>query len=333
VRRIDEYFAEALAMAQSEEVCSRVEKASLCAYRANLSVATMDLKYKSGVCKPYLEGVDVNLLERYAELCAKYNVSMDNERTGIDTYLNNMRQIYVGMPAVCLENDTWRVIVLPESNAKLIEMTYKPTGRDVIQPTRSLDRFRYEEWVRQGDGPKADGIMAYTVIEKSPTKVVVAVTANDGARIERTISLVGNAIHFETVLKAKEARMFDFFVHPEYDAGSGSEDPEEISVYVKAAEWLHANQGWVKAKPTDVQGKVIKEGLKGGAFAYFNQKAGFGVEQRFEPGAFEDLMLFWSPERKQINLEMIPTIKTLQAGAQATYAYEVHYLDKAPTTL
>jgi hypothetical protein len=44
-------------------------------------------------------------------------------------------------------------------------------------------------------------------------------------------------------------------------------------------------------------------------------------------------MLFWSPERKQINLEMIPTIKTLQAGAQATYAYEIHYLDKAPTTL
>jgi hypothetical protein len=333
VRSIDEYFTDALAMARSKEVRSRVEKASLCAYRAILSVATMDLKYKSGVCKPYLEGVDVNLLERYAELCAKYNVTMDNERTGIDTYLNNMRQLYEGMPAVCLENDTWRVLVLPESNAKLVEMTYKPTGRDVIQPARSLDRFRYEEWVRQGDGPKADGIMAYTVIEKSPTKVVVAVTANDGARIERRISLVGNAIHFETVLKAKEARMFDFFVHPEYDAGSGSEDPEEVSIYVKAAEWLHANQGWVKAKPTDVQGKLIKEGLKGGAFAYFNQKAGFGVEQRFEPGAFEDLMLFWSPERIQINLEMIPTIKTLQAGEQATYAYEVRYLDKAPTTL
>ncbi len=332
VRRIDKYFDEALALAQSEKVRSRIEKASLCAYRAKLSVATMDLKYEKGVCKPSLEGVDENLLERYTELCAKYNVSMENERIKIDTYLNNMRKLYAGMTAVRLENDFWRVLVLPESNAKVVEMTYKPTGRDVIQPARSLDRFRFEEWVRQGDGPKADGILAYKVIEESPTKTVVALTAKDGARIERTISLTGDAIYFETALKAKEARAFDFFVHPEYDAGSGSDNPQEVSIYVKAEEWLQANQGWVNAKPTDEQSALIKEGLKGGAFAYFNQKAGFGVEQCFEPGTFEDMMLYWSPERIQINLEMIPTVKTLQAGEQAKFAYEVHYLDKSPVT-
>ena len=77
---------------------------------------------------------------------------------------------------------------------------------------------------------------------------------------------------------------------------------------------------------------MIKKGLKGGAYAYFNHKAGFGVEQRFEPGVFEDLTLFWSPERRQINLEMIPTVKTLQAGDLAKYGYEVHYLDKAPAS-
>ncbi len=320
VKRIDEYFVEALALAQSEEIRSRVEKASLCAYRAMLSVATMDLEYKNGVCKPYLEGVDVDLLERYAELCAMYQVSMENERIGINTYLSNMRKLYTGMPAVRLENDTWRVLILPESNAKLVEMTYKPTGRDVTQPTRALDRFRYEEWVRQGDGPKADGIMAYTVLEKGATKVVVGVKAKDGAWIERTISLVDRAINFKTVLKAKKARAFDFLVHPEYNAGSGSADPEEVGIYARAAEWLHANQGWVRAKPSEKQGKMIKEGLKGGAYAYFNHKAGFGVEQRFEPGAFEDLTLYWSPERMQINLEMISTVKNLKAGEEASYS-------------
>ena len=332
VKRIDKYFSEALAMAQSEEVRSRVEKASLCAYRAKLSVATMDLKYENGVCKPYLEGVDENLLEHYSELCAKYNVSMENEYIKIDTYLNNMHKIFTGMTAVRLENDFWRVLVLPESNAKLVEMTYKPTGRDVIEPTRSLDRFRYEEWVRQGDGPTGDNILAYKVIKKSPTKTVLALTAKDGALIERTISLTGDGIHFETALKAKETRAFNFLVHPEYNTGSVSEDPEEVSIYVKDAEWLHSNRGWVKAKPTEEQVKMIKKGLKGGAYAYFNHKAGFGVEQRFEPGVFEDLTLFWSPERRQINLEMIPTVKTLQAGDLAKYGYEVHYLDKAPAS-
>ena len=332
VSEIDHYFKKALALAQSEEVYSRVEKASLCVYRAKLSVATMKLKYENGICKPSPDNVDENLLTRYAELCAKYNVSRENEYITNEVYLNNMRKIYSGMTAVRLENNSWRLLILPESNAKVVEMTYKPTGRNVIQPARSLNRFRYEEWVRQGDGPKGDGILAYKIIKTTPTKTVLALTAKDGAKIERTISLAGDAIKFETTLKAKKARPFNFLVHPEYDAGSGSYDPQEVSIYVKDENWLQANQGWVRAKPTDEQNALIKEGLKGGAFAYFNQKAGFGVEQRFDPKDFENLNLFWSPERIQINLEMTPTVKNLKAGEKAKFAFEVHYLDKAPNT-
>jgi uncharacterized protein DUF4838/glycosyl hydrolase family 67 len=328
--RIGAYFDEALSLAQSDVVRTRVEKASLCACRAMLSAATMDLKYQGGVCKPYLDGVDADLLEKYAALCARYNVSMENERTTSGKYIDDMRKLYAGMRAVCLENDFWRVLILPESNAKVVEMTYKPTGRDVIQPARALDRFRFEEWVRQGDGPKADGIMPYEVVEQSSARAVVAVTARDGSRIERAISLTDDAIRFETVLKAKAARAFAFAVHPEYDVGSGSEDPTEVGIYVKVPNWVQANEGWVEAKPTDAQIAVIREGVQGGVFAYYNHKAGFGVEQRFAPEDFEDLTLFWSPERMQINLEMIPTVKTLEAAQQASYAYEVRYLDEAP---
>ena len=330
VKQIDKYFTEALALAESEEVFKRVEKASLCVYRAKLSVATMELKYENGLCKPYLESANETLLERYAELCAKYNVSMENEGTKIDTYLNNMRKLYAGMTAVLLENDFWRVLVLPESNAKVVEMTYKPTGRNIIKPARALDRFRFEDWVRQGDGPKADGILAYKVIEKTPTKMVMALTAKDGAKFERTISLVGDGIRFEMALKAEGSRPFDFLVHPEYDAGSGSDNTREVSLYVKAEEWIQVNKGWVNAKPKDGQSALVKEGLKGGAFAYFNQRENFGVEQRFDPRDFEHINIFWSPERMQVNLEMTPTVKKLRAGDQAKYTYDVHYLDKRP---
>ncbi len=330
VKQIDKYFTKALALAQSEEVFSRVEKASLCVYRAKLSVAAMELKYENGLCKPYLESANETLLDHYAELCAKYNVSMENEGTKIDTYRNNMRKLYAGMTAVLLENDFWRVLVLPESNAKVVEMTYKPTGRNVIKAARALDRFRFEDWVQQGDGPKAEGILAYKVIEKTPAKMVAALTAEDGAKIERTISLVGDGIRFEMALKAEESRPFNFLVHAEYDAGSGSDNPEEVSLYVKADEWIHVNKGWVNAKPKDGQSDLINEGLKGGAIAYFNQKEDFGVEQRFDPGDFEHINLFWSPERMQINLEMTPTVKKLRSGDQAKYSYDVHYFDKAP---
>ena len=332
VKQIDKYFTKALALAKSEETRNRVEKASLCVYRAKLSVSTMEMKYANGVCKPSLKGEDENLLERYAELCTKYKVSRESEYTKNEDYLNNMRKIYSGIKAVSLENKFWRVVLLPESNAKIVEMTYKPTGRNVIKPARALDRFRFEEWDRQGDGPKSDHILAFEVMKKSPTKTVVALTTKDGARIERTISLTGDAIRFETTLKAGQARPFNFLVHPEYDAGSGSDNPKEIGIYIKAGNWLQANKGWVNAKPTEEQNALIKEGLKGGVFAYFNQKAGFGVEQRFDPAEFENLNLFWSPERIQVNLEMIPNVKKLQAGELAKYAYEVHYLNNAPAT-
>jgi hypothetical protein len=293
----------------------------------------MEMKYANGICKPSLKGEDENLLERYAELCKKYEVSRESEYTKNEDYLNNMHKIYSGIKAVSLENKFWRVVLLPESNAKIVEMTYKPTGRNVIKPARALDRFRFEEWDRQGDGPKSDHILAFEVMKKSPTKTVVALTTKDGARIERTISLTGDAIRFETTLKAGQARAFNFLVHPEYDAGSGSDNPKEIGIYIKAGNWLQANKGWVNAKPTEEQNALIKEGLKGGVFAYFNQKAGFGVEQRFDPAEFENLNLFWSPERIQVNLEMVPNVKKLQAGEQAEYTYEVHYLNKAPVEL
>ncbi len=330
VNQIDHYFKKALALAKSEEVRTRVEKASLCVYRAKLSVATMNLKYEDGFCKPSSDDFDEDLLGRYSDLCVKYHVSMDNEYVKNDTYIKNMRKIYAGMKAVQLENSYWNLLILPESNAKVVEMTYKPTGINVIQPSRSLDRFRFEEWVREGDGPKADGILAYELIEQNPTKAIIALTTKDGAKIERTISLEGEAIHFETSVKATKDRAFNFFVHPEYHAGSSSNDPEEVGIYVKSNKWLHANQGWKNAKPTDKESKLLKEGLKGGSFAYFNQKAGFGVEQRFKPGTIEDLKLFWSPERVQINLEMIPTVKKLKAGQTASYSYDIHYLNNTP---
>ena len=97
---------------------------------------------------------------------------------------------------------------------------------------------------------------------------------------------------------------------------------------------MKANKGWVNAKPSNEQNAILKEGLKeglkGGAIAYFNKKEGFGVKQSFKPGTFENLNLFWSPERIQINLEMTPNVKKLKTGKQASFAYEVRYLDKVP---
>ena len=328
-RRMMGYFQEALRLAQSDAVRARVEKASLCAYRAALSASSMRLVYRDGVCRPDLEGFDPGLLERYAALCARFGVTMDDEMISTGQYLAAMRLLQGGLKAVRLENEFWRVVVLPESNAKVVEMTYKPTGRNIVQAPRSFNRFRHEEWVRQGEGPTAEKILAYEV-RVEPVKALLSLTAKDGARIERTIALTGDSVRFETTMAANEARQFDFLVHPEYDTATMSDNPRALGIYVKQPEWTQANRDWLEASPTEQQLAAIRNGAAGGVFAYFNHQAKFGVEQRFNASEISALGLFWNPSRQQINLEMTSKAVSLEKGQQARYAYEVRYLTEAP---
>ncbi|MBI5095175.1 MAG: DUF4838 domain-containing protein [Candidatus Hydrogenedentes bacterium] len=327
-RRILAYFQQALSLAKSEEVRARVEKASLCAYRAALSAASMRLVYHNGVCRPDLAGLEPDIFDRFVALCQRFGVTREDENTQVATYIDSLRELQAGLKAVRIENDMWRLTLLPESNARIVEMTYKPTGRNVVQPARALNRFRYEEWVRQGQGPGPQGIVAYDA-KAQPDRVLLTLTTKDGTRIERNIALAGDTIRFDTTMTASGPRVFDVHVHPEYDAATLSSDPRVVGVYVKSPEWLQANQGWKEAVPTEAQTAVIKSAASGGAFAYYNRKAGFGVEQRFDSQDYSSMDLFWSPSRMQVNLELHSKVRSLEKGQTARHAYEVRYL-KAP---
>ena len=130
------------------------------------------------------------------------------------------------------------------------------------------------------------------------------------------------------MVTADAPRRFDFYVHPEYDAGKDLDDPDAVSIY--ESEWVHANKGWQDARPTEEQNVVIRDGPAGGIFGYYNHRAKFGVEQRFDPDEFDSVSLWWSPARQQINLELFPRAVTLEQGQQARYAYEVRYLREPP---
>ena len=328
--RIMAYFEEALALAKSDMVRARVEKASLCGWRAALSATSMHPVYGNGLCRADLGGFPADLLDRYAALCVRYEVSMENEMISTEKYLEQLRSFFAGLKAVCLENDSWRVVVLPESNAKVVEMTYKPTGRNVAQPHRSFNRFRHEEWMRQGDGPTADSIVAFEA-QAEPRRVRLTYATKDGARLERIIALADEVVRFQTKLTADTPRPFELHIHPEYDTATASTDPAVLGIYVKRPDWTQINTRDTADTPSTLQHDAVKNAVRGGAYAYFNHEAKFGVEERFDPKDFSALGLFWEGSRKQVNLELFSKlIPTLEKGQSASCAYEVRYLKQAP---
>jgi hypothetical protein len=329
-RRVFAYFREAMGRAKSAAVRSRIEKASLCAYRAALSGSSMQRVYVDGVCRPDLAGLEPDLMDRYAKLCERYGVTMENEETPLAEYLQKQGKFFTeGLKAVRLENDIWRLIVLPEWNGKIVEMTYKPAGRNIIRALRALSRFRYEDWVRQGVGPSSHSMLPFQARVKDD-EATLTLAASDGTRFERRIRLTGDAIRIEMAIAAGADRRLDLQVHPEYDTVTASNDPRIIALYVKSPQWRQVNREWGDGMSHDEQVAALSGAVTGGAFAYYNHHAGFGVEQRFDPQQFSSLGLFWNPSRLQINLEMFPKIMALKKGEQARYAYEVRYLKEPP---
>ncbi len=329
-RRIWDRFTEARRLARTEEVRQRVEKASLCAYRAALSQATSELTVAGGVARPASAEYGPDLLNAYHEMCRRFGATMESETVRTDAFVESLQALFGGIRAVTIENDTWRVSALPASNGKIIEMFHKPTKRNVIRPHRAFNRFRYEDWVREGEGPGARSILAFDVEEVGADVVKMSLRTPDGTRFSRAIRLVGEAVRIEGEATASVARPIDLWLHPEYDAATDKGDPNVVAVYVRAPDWVQANKGWKDARPTPGSEALIAGAAPGGAFAYFNHREGFGVEQRFDTAQIGRLGLYWAPSRLQVNLEMFPARTALEAGETVRYWYEVRHLTKAP---
>jgi hypothetical protein len=84
-------FAEAMELAENDTVRPRVEKASICAYRAAIEPIWY-IKDESKV-DPALSMRMQPLVERFVELCEKYGVTNASERSGIEAESERLKRI------------------------------------------------------------------------------------------------------------------------------------------------------------------------------------------------------------------------------------------------
>jgi len=326
-RKAYDLFAEALAAAKDDTVRARVEKASIPAHRALILVNGFPWKVENGVCKRDLPAEYAGLVPRYVALCKKHNMSMVSEQMPAADYFTRLERMEA-MPAVRLENGTWRLTVLPGQNAKLVELLHKPTGRCVL-PALTRDNVlqgALDETGVLGFLSTADSAFQ---AEAGDSTVRLTRALDDGSTVVRTVTLDGDAVRFESRVTngGPAPKRFQFRVRPEFDAYTDDPGSGDLGVYIRGAGWERINREWKDNKGPDKE-KMLA--ARGGGFAYFNRAAGAGVRLDYDPACVKNPQFWWRPQYRQANLELYSQEQELKPGESLSMAYRLRFLDGPP---
>jgi len=323
-------FDRARRTADDDQVRARLEKASICAHKAFLSTHTQ-LRYENGVAQLDIPRGYEGIVDRYLELCKKYEMTNVSETRPAEQYFERIEKRARGVPALQIRNDHWKLAVVPEENGNMVELVPASLGRNLVAyPNLNSDReHSLEEFGMAGYDHKATSKFEGKVEENS---IVLTKTLDDGSEIQRIIRLGegdDDKVHFESSIthKGSEPKAFQLRVHPEYDAASSSKDGSVVSGYAKNGEWRWINQEWDFDHPPEED--FLRES-KGGGIAFFNHQARYGIRQTFDPEAFEYPYFWWGPRKFQVNLELVTKKQTLQPGEIFKFGYAVEFLSEAP---
>ncbi|MBI5091615.1 MAG: DUF4838 domain-containing protein [Candidatus Hydrogenedentes bacterium] len=331
-RKILGYFDQALALADSDAVRARVEKASICAYRAVLTTVARPWRYEDGVCRVDIPAGMRGVPSRYAALCKTYGMSMSAENVPVEVYLEQVKRFDTGYPAVKIENSVWRLLALPEEDGKIVSMFHKPTGRELLAATTHPDILRGTHEDLFLTGLKKGTPLKYTATVKDSRLELRLPLGNDATFVRRVElkSSRPNTIFFESTLTncGAEPATYQFKAHPEFNPASTSDKPEVIAGYVKnAGSWTQFNRGWHRETGPD---RDLLRQAKDGAFAFYSHEARFGVQVNYRRSQLEYPYFWWWPDWPQVNLELFTPKKELKKGEAMTLTYEVRYLAEVP---
>jgi len=324
------WFEKAMDRAPDDVVRNRVEKASLCAYKALLATSG-STRYSDGKCYLDIPEEYATLIDDYIALARKHGLTRTSEHLAAEDFFTEIKGMSAGFPAVQIENDIWRITVLPEENGKLTEMLHKPTNRDVIFPRgRMFNRHRaMEEWGVLGFEPKE--LLTFTA-ERAENEVVLRGALDDRFTLERRIgfdSLDPTRVVFSSKLTHRGAtpKTYQLWIHPEYDADSISDDDDRLTAYIDDGGWKKVNNDFEIDRGPDAG---LLRTATGNQFAFYNHDQDFGIVQIYDRSAMERANLFWHPSRSQVNLELYTQIKELKTGESLDYGYTVAFLETAP---
>jgi hypothetical protein len=318
------YFERALAEAENASVRSRVEKASIPAYRAVIE-SGMTLKYESMKMVPDVRGGAAPLVERYIKLGKKYNMTMADEETPLTSLEKKLQTRLEGVPATQIENKTWKLTLVPGDDGKIMGLLHKPSGRAFLAGSRpDLSGGTLEEIGLQGYDHRQPAEFA---VRASRARATLSKSLPDGSVLERTITLdsLSGRVLFESILThhGDSPKTYQFAVRAELTAGTRQSDSSSVDLFVQDGKWRKYTGTWGSAR------EAALDGARGGV-AFFNRRLKWGLGVLYK----EEMLRMPVAQGKFPSVEIalrIPTRSvTLAKGESYVYSYAIEFFAVPP---
>ncbi len=334
--KILQYFDKALKLADNEEVRARVEKAALSAYCAYIETNKGECKYDKGK-------LNYQFTERYRDAVRKYidyskkhkmTYSTEGNETFFPIYANELnKELKInaegGRPAVRLENDKWRVTLLQEENAKIVDLYYKPKKVNLLSAMDNnlQSSIMTEEIVKP---EYKDTIPPKWNYELKDNVLLLTRNLADGNIYSRKITLSKDRILFESeIIQKGNTKTYRIKVSPVFYTGKRTRDTKIISAYLKKDNnWLMFNEGLLGSHGPNE--KLLKECKDGGEYALYNSELKSGINEMYNPKDVETLNASWISSGSLFNLGFTTKDFNLKTGENFSFSYSLGFLDKQP---
>lgn len=277
-------FGRARERADDSVIRARVEKASICAYKAALLTVPVSWRFADNAVNRVRAGEADSLLATYTALCSTYNVTMHNEATPLDQFLKQFRQPAT-VPANQIENAVWQITVLPGYNGSMVGLFHKPSGRQMLRALQTSDpaKGRLETYVVAGTYPREDHLNCR--VSSTPEAITLTKELDDGTAEERVICLSPaepGKVHvsFRLLQGRPGPQVWQFYSQAGWDPGTSSAESEALTVYARTKEWQVVNRSWHVDDGPDAQTLLH---ARGGGFAFYNHQAKFGALITYSP--------------------------------------------------
>jgi hypothetical protein len=277
-------------------------------------------------------GTDVTALAaRFESIARAAGVTMVNEGTAFDSWLQGVPRPRRQIAIERLRNPALDVAVLPELGGRIWRLKLVPSGRELLKVEGSEGAWipttgGYEEYSQ--DGYRSPGWNeAYSVQERTERTLTMAVDLRNGLRLTRRLELdpLKPLLTIRSTLTniGAEVRTARLRAHPEFAVTS----TEQASVRILSAAGTWQTVSLANpADPTAELNEWRRDGeLPAGAWAVVDEAADVAIMDRFAPGQVVQALLNRSGAQSRVNLEIYSPEVQLPPGKSLSleHAYEI----------